>query len=68
VERLRSAYDFDSTEGKHAEDRNRLADLSITHKSSADYDAQFDVGETSYTAPHNGVAGWWVLRAGQIAS
>jgi hypothetical protein len=40
--------------------------LSITHKLRSDHDTQFDVRQPRQPSPDNGVAGWWVVRSGEI--
>ena len=42
--------------------------LSITHKSSTDEDAKFDVIESRHTAPHDRVSRWGIFGPGQVAS
>lgn len=46
----------------------RPAVLSITHKSSTDEDAKFDVIESRHTAPHDRVSRWGIFGPGQVAS
>nr|WP_244627091.1 NAD(P)H-dependent oxidoreductase [Microvirga tunisiensis] len=42
--------------------------LSITHKPHAEGGAEFDIGEAREAAPHDHVAGRWILGAGEVAA
>ena len=48
--------------------RKRVAMLSITHKFRAHLEAEFDISESSHTAPHHHVAGRTVTGARKITA
>src|ERR1035438_8215334 len=42
--------------------------LSITHKLSTDGGPQFDIRKTGQSSPHHHVAGWRIVRSGEVAA
>ena len=46
----------------------RPVQLSITHKLSTDGGPQFDIRKTGQSSPHHHVAGWRIVRSGEVAA
>ena len=59
---------LDDLEHENQLERKRTQVLSITHKLRSDHDAQFDVCQSRQSSPDDGVAGWGVVRSGEITS
>jgi len=48
--------------------RNRPIALSITHNFGSSQGSQRDVGEAREPAPHDSVAGRWIVGSGEVAT